>query len=323
MLPLLIPSVDLRRALTIDTFFSIVFVHGLTGNRETTWTHKNGVFWPEKHLAVDLKEARIMTFGYDADVVKFWGMAGSNTLRDHGKSLAYAVADQRSEDEDRPIIFIAHSLGGLVVEQALLLGNKTNPELARIHKVFTSTVGILFMGTPHSGSHLAIWGRTLAEYLYKIRRTNREILGVLQQQSEVLIAVEEDFQTMLKSPNISIRIFCFYEAVAVTGVGKIVPTESAVLRQYPNNSIDANHMDMTKFGGGNDAGYSSVRGVLKEWLKLLEQTNKENSSIAETPSKGADAAIGRGGHVYSGTVYGNALQGNQEVGHDMTINLGA
>lgn len=38
-----------------------------------------------------------MTVGYDADVIKIWGMAGGNNLRNHGKSLAFGVSDRRRE----------------------------------------------------------------------------------------------------------------------------------------------------------------------------------------------------------------------------------
>ena len=60
-----------------------------------------------------------MTFGYDASVVGLVNTAGSNTLRDHGKSLAtdLAMRRARSGSTTRPLIFVAHSLGGLVVEQ--------------------------------------------------------------------------------------------------------------------------------------------------------------------------------------------------------------
>lgn len=96
-----------------------MLVHGLTGNRQNTWTHKDGVFWPGDLLPQDLPTARIMTFGYDADVVSIVKTAGSNTLRDHGKSLANDLAFRRARSNSamRPLIFVAHSLGGLVVEQ--------------------------------------------------------------------------------------------------------------------------------------------------------------------------------------------------------------
>lgn len=136
-----------------------MFVHGLTGNRETIWTHENGAFWPEQ-VAHDINTARIMTFGYDADVIKIWGMADGNNLRNHGKSLAFAVPDRRRDCRERPIIFIAYSLGGIVCEQVLFRcgdGDKN------FEKIFRSTRGIIFMGTPHAGSDLANWGYILQD----------------------------------------------------------------------------------------------------------------------------------------------------------------
>ena len=71
-------------------------MHGLTGNRETTWTHKDTkVFWPYTLLAYDLPNVRILTSGYDVDIVRALDTAGSETLRDHGKSLANDLALRR------------------------------------------------------------------------------------------------------------------------------------------------------------------------------------------------------------------------------------
>src|ERR1700743_344192 len=121
-----------------------MFVHGLTGNRETTWTHSNGTFWPRDLLPQALPTARIMTFGYDANVVRLWNTASANGLHDHGQSLEYHLDHVRLECSRRPILFITHSLGGLVCEQALLLSDATR----RVDSIANSTIGILFMGTP-------------------------------------------------------------------------------------------------------------------------------------------------------------------------------
>ncbi|PVH71701.1 hypothetical protein DL98DRAFT_520934 [Cadophora sp. DSE1049] len=294
----------------------IVFVHGLTGNRDTTWTHPNGTFWPSL-LAQAHPTAKIMTFGYDADVVRLWGMAGSNKLRDHGKALAYAVADQTSPRI--PVIFIAHSLGGLVVEQALLLSWRANE--ASLQDLFSATAAVLFMGTPHSGSALAFWGRTVATYLNMFHRTNREILGVLEPRSEVLAAVEQDFQQMLLKPEIKIDVFCFYEELAMTGVGKVVPEESAILEQYPNLPIHANHSDMTKFTGETDPGFASVCGRLKTWIDKLQG---EKAGAAELTRK--EVLKDGGGRVYSGSVNssgGPIFMGDQNAARDQTFNFGS
>ncbi|OBT81773.1 hypothetical protein VE02_09662 [Pseudogymnoascus sp. 03VT05] len=249
-----------------DAVVDIVFVHGLTGNRETTWTHDNGVFWPEQ-LALDIDTARIMTYGYNANIFKIWGMAGGNNLRNHGKSLAFGVSDRRRECRERPIIFIAHSLGGLVCEQALLYCGEGGKKL---EKVFRSTRGIIFMGTTHAGSDLANWGYVLAALLSTVRNTNSAILDPLRQKSDVLTAIQQQFQQCLRKPGVNIEIYCFFEEKAVVGVGVIVPESSATLSQYPNQSTAANHMDMMRFSGAKDEGYQKVLSRLQDTIEMME-----------------------------------------------------
>lgn len=308
---------------------SIIFVHGLTGNRDKTWTHPNGVFWPQE-LAKDIPTARIMTFGYDADVVKLWGMAGSNTLRNHGKNLASDVSDKRRGYRERPIVFIAHSLGGLVCEQALLICREGDMNL---EKVFQSTKGIIFMGTPHSGADLADWGHALAKYLKVVRHTNPAIVGVLQRKSEVLTAVQQQFQQSLLKPGVDLRIYCFFEEKPVLGVGIIVPEQSAVLNQYPNQSIGANHMDMTRFNGRNDVGYQRVLNRVHDLVELMTSApatsispreplveSGQNQPRVVDREPATSSAPGMGVHSQtitqsntgSGPVIGN-LQGNVQI----------
>lgn len=118
----------------------------------------------------------------------------SNRWDNHGKSLAYALLDQRGQVGQRPIVFAAHSLGGLVCEEALNLSSKRH-DLASI---WPNTLGIIFMGTPHGGSYLASWGSTVAKYVNIFHGVNREILGNLQPGSSDLQRTEEDFQHMLQ-----------------------------------------------------------------------------------------------------------------------------
>ena len=75
---------------------SIVFIHGLTGDRESTWTAKGAATgWPELFLPNDLPEARIITYGYDADVVNFWSMASQNTVGDHSAKFLTSLSNLR------------------------------------------------------------------------------------------------------------------------------------------------------------------------------------------------------------------------------------
>jgi hypothetical protein len=64
-------------------------------------------------------------------------------------------AKRRSPRErQRPLIFVAHSLGGLVVKEMLKRSNDSGstPGHRYLHDVFLSTTALLFFGTPHRGA---------------------------------------------------------------------------------------------------------------------------------------------------------------------------
>ena len=183
------------------------------------------------------------------------------------------------------MIFVAHSLGGLVVEQALLISRGTSQ--LHVKTLLSSTFAIAFMGTPHLGSRKADWAASLTRLSSLLRKTNREIVAVLEPASEMLSTLQQEFHTMLEDRRRNegkwIEIFCFYEELSYAGIGDIVPRQSAILREYPNASIHQNHSDMTKFSGATDPGYVRVRGQL--WLWVDAVSKRELSTTATSPGQ--------------------------------------
>jgi protein SERAC1 len=78
---------------------SLVFVHGLCGHRKNTWT-KDGVCWPEKLLSKELalSHVRILTFGYDANIVDPSGRGSLNSLFEHSINLLNELSRERRRD---------------------------------------------------------------------------------------------------------------------------------------------------------------------------------------------------------------------------------
>ena len=82
----------------------------------------------------------------------------------------------------------------------------------------------MFMGTPHMGSDLAQWGSTLARFSDLLRRTNAQITDVLKPGSEMLANLQQEFHLLLSArlqEQKKLEIYCFYEEVAVVGVGLV------------------------------------------------------------------------------------------------------
>jgi protein SERAC1 len=76
-----------------------VFVHGLCGHRRDTWT-KDDVCWPEKLLSKEqtLSHVRILTFGYDANVVNSAGHTSLNSLFEHSINLLNELSMERRQE---------------------------------------------------------------------------------------------------------------------------------------------------------------------------------------------------------------------------------
>lgn len=135
----------------------IVFVHGLNpkgqeDHARKTWTSSGdtGVFWPQALLPESVPSARILLFAYNSSVLV---NASITPVHGHANTLLNRLHNKRREDNEkhRPIIFISHSLGGLLVKQALVEA-KLNPLYTCIK---ASTYGLVFFGTPHSGGNRA------------------------------------------------------------------------------------------------------------------------------------------------------------------------
>jgi hypothetical protein len=161
----------------------------------------------------------------------------------------------------------------LVVEQALLISRGTSQ--LHVKTLLSSTAAIAFMGTPHLGSRKADWAEPITRLSNLLRKTNKELVAVLEPGSEMLANLQQEFHTMLEDRRRNegrwIDIFCFYEELAYTGIGDIVPRQSAILLEYPNASIHQNHSDMTKFSGATDSGYVRVRGQLWLWVNAINK----------------------------------------------------
>lgn len=121
-----------------------------------------------------------------------------------------------------------------------------------------------------------------------IKRTNTDIIRMLQPDSEVLENVTQGFHTMLRSREqahgANIQITCFVKELPVTKAGKsfmlrsiphsdlrvdskqVVPSKSAILERYPYAFIHADHIDVTKIEGRNHDN-KNVDPQLKRWIK--------------------------------------------------------
>ncbi len=55
--------------------------------------------WPTTLLRRDIPDARVLAFGYDADVINFWNPAAQNRIGNHAENMLGAIARRRQQTE--------------------------------------------------------------------------------------------------------------------------------------------------------------------------------------------------------------------------------
>jgi hypothetical protein len=252
-----------------DAVVDVCFVHGLTGNRGETWTATSQQApWPKLLLPHRLRQARILTWGYDAYVVRK-AVASSNRLIDHSTNLVNDLTTDRAEKNasSRSLIFVAHSLGGLVCKMAIMT-SRDSPA-PHLKGIFMHVKGIIFMGTPHIGSWMADWAKIPAWGLGVLKSSNISLLSILQTEDQLLESLQISFLSMVRDLRDNhqrrIEVTCFFEELPLPVVGKVVSKASATFSDHPLMSIHANHSDMVKFATTEDNGFKRLAGELIRW----------------------------------------------------------
>jgi hypothetical protein len=197
---------------------------------------KRSVFWPRELLSKDRNDVRVMTYGYDSHVTKFFkGAANQTNIFEHGRSFLIASSSKRVSCPRRPLIFVARSLGGLILKEALRRSRdvRHHEHLKDPHK---SNFKITFFGTPHRRSGDAAWGELLRRVASAAQfNTAKPILADLEplSGSSRLEDLGKAFSDMLDERNF--QIYTFQESQGKVGVKPLRKQVDTVLQCSSRN----------------------------------------------------------------------------------------
>lgn len=132
---------------------AVVFVHGILSNGEVCWRHQNGTCWPE---LISKREALggvgIYEFTYHTGF-----FSGSYNLGNIADALNECL-HLDGVNQARKIIFVAHSMGGIVVRRYIV---QRFDELVERG----AELGLLLIASPSLGSSYATWLSPIAKFM--------------------------------------------------------------------------------------------------------------------------------------------------------------
>ena len=287
---------------------SIVAVHGLGGHPHDTWTHDNGKMWLRDLLPLDIPSARVMTWGYDSD----W-LTGRQFARKmmylHPRDLLSDLYSLREDTKsnNRPIIFLCHSLGGVVVKEALLRASTAIPKYnGHVKAIQGCTKGIIFLGTPQQSTQETSFGQTIG-HLFSIALSRRKPLISLAIVCDMLELQLGQFKSICTDLSI---YYCYERRPTRNPLGvdfvsiqqnascyeanlkQIISKASATMGSFGIDDshcvgLDKDHLNMVKYQSSKDADYRLVLDLvyrLREsngWTEHFEgQTNQAQSECS-------------------------------------------
>ncbi|KAK4061045.1 hypothetical protein Trihar35433_9970 [Trichoderma harzianum] len=257
-----------------DTLVDIIAVTGLAGHAFGSWKSKNKPdMWLRDFLPISIPNARVLTYGYDT---KLPGSRSKSSTLQLSRKLLESIKTTRDEStKHRPLILIGHSLGGLVVKQALVQASEgSEDDLA----VFRSCYAVMLFAVPNRGlDNLSLMSMVKGQ-------PNEDLVRNLGGESPFLNHLHESFH---KRFTLNSEIICAFETKTTPTVEwnsktkswertgpevMMVPQNSAIHagpneKHYDQLPIEADHSEIVKFSDVSNSDYVIIQSRIEKWVQ--------------------------------------------------------
>lgn len=257
-----------------NSLLDVIFVHGLTGNAKDTWESTiDNSFWPE-WLQEDLKHLSIYTLAYPSSLFEKWAKKEMDIF-ERAKTVLEFLAGKNIGS--RPIVFVTHSLGGLLTKILIRKSNESSD--ADYKRISESSRLVIFLATPHSGSNLA-------NILDVLPKTSKQI-KLLANETGFLEDLNEQYRVYANGRD-DLTTKVYYEKHKTKGVATVVTRESAdpgVAGAEPT-PVDKDHINICKPADKDDIVYLGVKRHINNLLKEVVASSPGGNSLI-----GADYSV--------------------------------
>ncbi|KAJ6003887.1 hypothetical protein N7540_013169 [Penicillium herquei] len=292
----------------------IIAIAGLDGHAYGSWQGRGnlGRMWLRDFLSKDLPQCRTMIYGYNSKLSSH----GVDTILDYGRELMEEIKKIRNTKElrQRPLIFVAHSFGGIIMAHCLVKAIQTmEGDHPAIASLYPATYGMILFAIPHKGLVMDDIQQMLAGDGHHPRG---QLLQQISSKSDLLMHQLADFKNLIRDR----KVVSFYETEQTRRLeldsesgrwkrtGDFMTTVSAdsALLQLPDHVEDkvplhADHSMVVKFDTRNAAGYRTALDKLRQFLQdapsvvaaRFTQTRPKPQLCSTVPFKKDPMFVGR------------------------------
>ncbi|OBT40026.1 hypothetical protein VE00_09394 [Pseudogymnoascus sp. WSF 3629] len=292
----------------------IIAITGLDTHAYDSWRGKEnlGRMWLRDFLCKDMPRCRTMIYGYNSRL----STHTVDTIIDYGRGLMEELKKIRNTEElrKRPLFFIAHCFGGIILAHCLVKAVQTDEsDHPTIASLYRATYGMLLFGIPHKGLVVDDIQKMLAG---QDNHPRSALLEQIKSKSDLLAFQLVDFKNLIRDR----KVVSFFEMSQTrqlefdtesrrwrrTGDFITAVDADSALLQLPDSMedkipLDADHSMMVKFDHKNNPGYTSARDRLRQFeqdatgvvaARFLRRQNRLKPSLM-FPFQRDSAFVGR------------------------------
>ena len=238
----------------------ILFVHGLKGDPESTWTSEGSdEYWP-KWLCDDFPTVAIYSLGYPASIFKKWVKREMDIFERAASALDYLAAKGIG---NRPVVFITHSLGGILAKAILRKSDESDDDDWK--KVSTATRLMVFLATPHTGASLA----SVLEFVFP--QFSSKHIDLLSNEVGILEDINLHYRNYVNNRD-DFKTATYYEKYKAKNSILVVSRESADpgVKGTTPVATDKDHINICKPHDRNDPVYAGIQRHIKHTLTSIQ-----------------------------------------------------
>lgn len=237
----------------------VVFLHGLLGGVFYTWRQQDhddlrgpsnfqvseddySYCWPRDWLQDVSDNVRVIGVDFDSYLSQWGGSCPTQSFK--------STIEERSEDllhklrtagvGKRPVVFVGHSMGGLLIKKMLVHAKDSEDE--DMKQLAENTKGVVFYSTPHEGSAIAQMNSVVQYFFFPSVEVQE-----LKFKNPALIELNQSFKEFVD--RFKTHVISFGETAPTRHMGvdlTFVPPESSNPGYGEFYSVPFNHMDICK-----------------------------------------------------------------------------
>ncbi|CAG7557455.1 unnamed protein product [Fusarium equiseti] len=264
-----------------DAIADICLIHGAAGDLKSACTESTP--WLKSLLPSHLDKVRILSYGYGPydgpGDRQFDVFDCTNDLR---RGLVY----HRQNEPLRPLIFVAHCVGGLVLKEVVNYCYYSRPT-SHDAAIYSVLKGIIFIGTPHKAPWTPVMDTRIAR-LYAgsadivVADTSIDLYTDAKQDHATATHIESvgdisDNDHASKVETVSLLTYRPELATTTPSVPELLATIDTI-DEYEAIPIIADHIQMIKLGA-SDEGSRKIAETLDEWTSQIKLSQRTPTSV--------------------------------------------